>query len=247
MLHNARGHLPFAGACRTKVPHFLRFISTFGAAMTDFSTARRHMVDGQVRTADVTDLRVLDAMQEVPRERFVPPSATALAYLDLDLPVGEGRRLLKPMVLAKLIHAADLSSTDRVLDVACATGYAAAVLAQIAGEVVALEQDPGLVKMAQTALTGLPNVSVVSGPLTAGWAAGAPYDVILLEGATEVEPQSFCTQLKDGGRLVCVLGSGPDTKAMLYRRSGGEMGGRPIFDAAAAVLPGFRKTPVFAF
>jgi len=237
------------GIAPQKAAYFLRFISTIGAVMTDFSTARRHMVDGQVRTADVTDLRVITAMQEVPRERFVPPSATALAYLDLDLTVGEGgsRRLLKPMVLAKMIHAADLAGADRVLDVGCATGYAAAVLAQIAGEVVALEEDAGLAAMAQKALTGLPNVSVVSGALTAGWPAGAPYDVILLEGSTEVEPHAFCTQLKDGGRLVCVLGSGPDTKAMLYRRSGGEMGGRPIFDARATVLPGFRKTPVFAF
>jgi protein-L-isoaspartate(D-aspartate) O-methyltransferase len=217
--------------------------------MTDFSTARRHMVDGQVRTADVTDLRVLTAMQEVARERFVPPSAAALAYLDLDLPVGEGssRRLLKPMVLAKLIHAADLAGTDRVLDVGCATGYAAAVLARIAGQVIALEQDTGLVNMAQAALAGTPNVSVVSGPLTAGWAPGAPYDVILLEGATEVEPHAFCTQLNEGGRLLCVLGTGQSAKAMLYRRSGGELGGRPIFDAAAPLLPGFGKTPVFSF
>jgi protein-L-isoaspartate(D-aspartate) O-methyltransferase len=140
-----------------------------------------------------------------------------------------------------------LAGADRVLDVGCATGYAAAVLAQIAGEVVALEEDTGLGAMAQKALTGLPNVAVVSGPLIAGWPSGALYDVILLEGATEVEPHAFCTQLKDGGRLVCVLGSGPNAKAMLYRRSGSEMGGRPIFDAAAAVLPGFRKTPVFAF
>jgi protein-L-isoaspartate(D-aspartate) O-methyltransferase len=236
-----------SGIAAQKAAHFLCFISTIGALMTDFSTARRHMVDGQVRTADVTDLRVITAMQEVPRERFVPPSATALAYLDLDLAVGEGRRLLKPMVLAKLIHAADLAGTDRVLDLGCATGYAAAVLAEIAGEVTALEQDAELAKMAQSALTGVPNVRVVSGPLTAGWPAGAPYDVILIEGATEVEPHAFCTQLKDGGRLVCVLGSGPNAKAMLYRRSGGELGGRPIFDAAAPVLPGFEKKAVFAF
>src|SRR5471032_1147344 len=102
--------------------------------MTDFSAERRHMVDGQVRTADVTNLDVISAMLEVPRELFVPPASAALAYLDLDLAVGEGisRRLLKPMVLAKLIHAADISATDRVLDVGCATGYAAAVLGHIA-------------------------------------------------------------------------------------------------------------------
>ncbi len=217
--------------------------------MTDFSAARRHMVDGQVRTADVTDLRVISAMLEVPRERFVPLVVSALAYLDLDLPVGEGtsRCLLKPMVLAKLLNAADLSSTDRVLDVGCATGYAAAVLGLIAGQVVALERDASLAKTARAALSSLPNVEVVGGPLVNGWPQGGPYDVILLEGATEVEPQAFCAQLKDGGRLLCILGVAPGAKAMLYRRSGGEMGSRAIFDASAALLPGFAKAPVFAF
>jgi protein-L-isoaspartate(D-aspartate) O-methyltransferase len=218
-------------------------------AMTEFSAARRHMVDGQVRPNHVTDLRVITAMLEVPRERFVPPAASALAYLDADLAVGEGgaRRLLTPMVLAKLIDAADLEATDRVLDVGCAMGYGAAVLGHIAGHVVALEQDLGLAKTAEAALSSMPNVSVVSGPLAQGWASGAPYDVILLEGATEVEPQAFCSQLKDGGKLLCVLGAAPNAKAMLYRRSGSEMGGREIFDAAAATLPGFAKVPVFAF
>jgi len=219
--------------------------------MTDFASARRHMVDGQVRTVDVTDLRLISAMLEVPRERFVPQASVALAYLDFDMPAGEGaaasRRLLKPMVLAKLIQAADLSATDRVLDVGCATGYAAAVLARIAAQVVALEQDTGLAQAARAALSSQPNISVVSGPLVEGWAQAAPYDAILLEGATEIEPQAFRRQLKDGGRLVCILGSPPGAKAMVYRRSGEEMGGRPIFDAAAAVLPGFVKPPVFAF
>ncbi len=219
--------------------------------MTDFSAARRHMVDGQVRTADVTDLRLISAMLEVARERFVPQSSAALAYLDRDLAAGEGvlasRRLLKPMVLAKLIQAADLKATDRVLDVGCATGYAAAVLARIAAQVDALEQDDTLANAARAALSALPNVTVVSGPLVDGWPPAAPYDVILLEGATEIEPQAFRRQLKDGGRLVCVLGSAPGASAMLYRRSGEEMGGRPIFDAAASVLPGFAKPPVFAF
>ena len=219
--------------------------------MTDFANARRHMVDGQVRPADVTDLRVISAMLEVPRERFAPPAATSLAYLDLDLPVGEGagapRRLLKPIILAKLLNAAEIEPTDKVLDVGCATGYTAALLARIAGQVVALEQDPGLVKTAQAALAALPNVTVVNGPLVDGWAQGGPYDLILLEGATEIEPQAFCRQLKDGGRLVCVLGSAPGAAAMLYRRSGDEFGGRPVFSAAAAVLPGFVKPPAFVF
>jgi len=217
--------------------------------MTDFATARRHMVDGQVRTADVTDLRILSAMLETPRERFVPPALAGLAYLDLDLPVGDGgsRRLLKPMVLAKLIHAADLPQGGCVLDVGCATGYGAAVLARVTGQVVALEQDAGLSQAARTTLSGQPNVNVVSGPLTAGWPQGSPYDAIVLEGATEGTPEAFLSQLKEGGRLVCILGTGPGSKAMLYCRSGDELGGRPIFDATAAVLPGFAKAPVFAF
>ena len=207
------------------------------------------MVDGQVRTADVTDLRILDAMLEIPRERFVPPASADIAYLDLDLPAGKSgsRRLLKPMVLGKLIHAAELSSGDRVLDVGCATGYGAAVLARVAGQVVALEQDADLAQAARTALSGQPNVNVVSGALSAGWPQSSPYDAIVLEGATETPPETFLSQLKEGGRLVCVLGSGPGSKAMLYCRSGDELGGRPIFDATAALLPGFAKTPVFAF
>jgi protein-L-isoaspartate(D-aspartate) O-methyltransferase len=215
--------------------------------MIDFAAARRHMVDGQIRTTDVTDLRVISAMLEVAREKFMPPAETALAYLDLDVPVGASRRLLRPMVLAKLLQAAELAATDRVLDVGCATGYGAAVLARIAGQVIALEQDAGLAKAAGAALSSQPNVSVVSGPLAEGWPQGAPYDVVVLEGATEVVPHALGQQLKDGGRLVCVLGSGPGSKAMLYRRSGGEVGGRAVFDASAALLPGFAKTPAFAF
>ena len=215
--------------------------------MTDFAAARRHMVDGQVRPADVTDLRIISAMQEIPRERFLPPAASGLAYLDLDVPVGEGRRLLKPMVLAKLIHAADIAGTDRVLDVGCTTGYGAAVLSRIAGEVLALEQDAALAEAAKAHLANTPNASVVTGPLTAGWPAAGPYDVILLEGASEIEPEPLLRQLKDGGRLLCVMGAGPGAKATLFSRTGDEIGVRHIFDAAAAVLPGFIKPLEFAF
>jgi protein-L-isoaspartate(D-aspartate) O-methyltransferase len=219
--------------------------------MTDFAAARRNMVDGQVRTADVTDQRLLAAMLSVPRERFVPSASASIAYVDFDIPVGEGvlssRRLLKPMVLAKLLQAADVGARDRVLVVGCATGYAAALLGKLADEVIALEQDAALAKAAHAALANANNVTVVSGPLSAGWPEAAPYDVILLDGATEIPPQILCRQLASDGRLVCIEGNGPGSKAMLYRRSGEESGGRPIFDAVAPVLPGFVKPPAFAF
>jgi protein-L-isoaspartate(D-aspartate) O-methyltransferase len=219
--------------------------------MTDFAVARRNMVDGQVRPADVTDLRIISAMQEVPREQFVAPHLAELAYLDLDVPIGQGanaaRRMIKPVVLAKLIQAADLDATDRVLDVGCLSGYSVAVLARVAGEVFALEQDPALAEAARGALSAQPNIVVAAGSLVEGWPQGAPYDAIVVEGATEVMPEGLLRQLKDGGRLVCVLGAGPGAKATLYRRSGTEFGSRHLFDAAAPVLPGFVKPPQFAF
>jgi protein-L-isoaspartate(D-aspartate) O-methyltransferase len=218
--------------------------------MIDFAAARRMMVDGQVRTADVTDLRLLAAMDEVPRERFVPAAKAELSYLDLDLPAGEGRtgrRLLKPMVLAKLIQVAEIAPDDWVLDVGCASGYSSAVLSKLAASVVALDDDRALTSAAAAALRTLGNVQVVTGPLVQGWAAGAPYDAIVMQGATEVVPDALLRQLKDGGRLVCVFGMGPQRKAMLYRNTEGEISGRPAFDAAAPLLPGFERTPGFVF
>lgn len=217
--------------------------------MADYAQARRVMVDRQVRTADVTDLRIISALLEVPREMFVPAARRAIAYLDLDVPVNEsGRALLKPMVFAKLLQAAGIGETDRVLDVGCATGYSAGVLAKLAGDVVALE-DAALARGAGETLAqiGAKNLSVVSGALAAGWAERAPYDVIVLEGAAEVVPDSLLSQLKDGGRLVAVVGFGPMGKATLYRRTGGHATAQPVFDAAAPPLPGFIKPAAFVF
>ena len=215
--------------------------------MTDFAAARTHMVDGQVRIADVTDLRILAALQDIERERFVPAEARQLAYVDFDLPVAPGRFLMKPRVLAKMLQAAAIASTDRVLDVGCASGYSAALLGRLAAQVTALEENPDLARAAREALSGQKNVEVVSGRLVDGWTAAAPYDVIVLEGATEVAPDSLLRQLSEGGRLLCVLGGDPAAKAMLYLRSGDDIGGRPIFDASIPLLPGFSQTPAFAF
>jgi protein-L-isoaspartate(D-aspartate) O-methyltransferase len=220
----------------------------------DFATARRMMVDGQVRTADITEPHLIAAMLDVPRERFVPSDRATLAYADLDLPVGTapngGRCLLKPMVLAKLIQSAELRESDHVLVVGCATGYSAALLGRLARSVTGLEEDETLAARARDTLTGLglANVTIVRGPLTAGWPASAPYDVILLEGASEIEPKSLFTQLKDGGRLLCIRGHrSRAAKAVLYRSVQGDVSGWPIFEAAAPVLPGFAEAPTFVF
>ncbi len=221
--------------------------------MTDFAAARRMMVDGQVRTADVTDLRLLAAMLELPRERFFPDDKASLAYLDLDVPVSAPgqpvRRLLKPMVLAKLIQAAGIAESDTVLDVGCASGYSTALLTHLAGSVVGLEEDAALARQAADAMSWaqLPNAKIVTGPLAQGCVGEGPYDVILLQGSAEVVPPALFDQLKNGGRLIGVVGRGPQGKAMFYRRAEVDISGRPVFDAAAAALPGFAKPPEFVF
>ncbi len=193
--------------------------------MSGFSTARQKMVDGQVRPSDVTDIRIIDAMLAVPREAFVPDNKRALAYLDLDLDVTEagsvGRFLIKPAVLAKMLQAAEIKSTDHVLVVGCASGYAAAVIAQFAGK--------------------------VTGAAAAGDPANAPFDVIVLNGATEIVPESLYGQLRDGGRLVGVFAMTQPARATIVTRSHGDFGNRALFDAAAPVLPGMERLPAFVF
>lgn len=217
--------------------------------MFDAAAARRHMVDGQIRTADVTNPNLIAAMQAVPRDLFVPPALAAQAYRDGDVSLGQGRALLRPFVFAKLIQGADIRSGDQVLDVGCGTGYSAAVLAQMGTSVVALEEDADLARRAEAALAkvGAGQVTVVRGPLTAGWPAAAPYDLILLDGAIEVAPDAFGRQLKPNGRLAAIFGRAPAAKAMIYRLIEEHLVGRPIFDAAAPLLPGFAAPPAFVF
>jgi protein-L-isoaspartate(D-aspartate) O-methyltransferase len=216
----------------------------------DFAQARRMMVEGQIRTRDVFDPALLAAMLEVPREQFVPPDQAPLAYLDRNVPVraDRSRWLLQPMVLARLLLAADVTANDRVLDVGCATGYSSALLARLGGWVIGLEQDPQLAASARAVLGEMaPGVMVVEGPLKAGWPSQAPYDVILLNGAAELIPQALFEQLKDGGRLVGIVGDGAAAKARIYRSVRGEISGRSIIEAAAPMLPGFAKPPEFVF
>jgi len=221
--------------------------------MSGFSTARQKMVDGQVRTSDVTDSRILDAMLALPRENFVPEGKQALAYLDLDLDVTEGgaqkRFLLKPVLIAKLLQAAELGPSDNVLIVGAATGYAAALAARLAGKVTATESDPALCAKGTSTLAGLglTNVTFRTAEAAAGDSADAPYDAIVLDGATEVMPDRLCAQLKNGGRLVGVFANRAPSRAMIVTRSHDDLGHRTLFDAAAPVLPGLERVPAFVF
>jgi protein-L-isoaspartate(D-aspartate) O-methyltransferase len=221
--------------------------------MSDFATARQKMVDGQVRTADVTDHRILDAMLALPREEFVPASKRELAYLDLDLDVAEGgsvpRYLIQPMLMAKLLQAAEIRSGDHLLIVGCATGYAAAVAARLAGKVTATEADEALAAKGRDALSrvGFPDLTIKVAEPPAGYAPDAPYDVILLNGATEIVPQTLCGQLRDGGRLLGVFAASKPPRATIVTRSHGDFGYRTLFDASAPVLPGLERVPAFVF
>jgi len=221
--------------------------------MSGFATARQKMVDGQVRTNDVTDRRILDAMLTVPREAFVPANRQALAYLDLDLDVSEGgaakRFLIKPALTGKMLQAAEIGEADRVLVVGCASGYIAALVAKLAGQVTATEVDSALVAKAREAFTalGLANVTCKTAACAEGDPAGAPYDVIVLNGATEVTPEVLFGQLKEGGRLVGVSAQSRPDRAMIVTHTHGEFGHRALFDATAPVLPGLERVPAFVF
>ena len=221
--------------------------------MSGFSTARQKMVDSQVRTSDVTDSRIIDAMLEVPREAFVPDNKQALAYLDLDLDVSAAgapkRYLIKPAVTAKLLQAAAIKGTDKVLVVGAASGYVAALAAKLAGQVTATESDPWLAAEAGRVLTqiGCGNVTVKSAAAADGDPAGAPYDVIFLNGATEVAPEGLYRQLKEGGRLVGIFAASQPARAIIVTRFHGDFGNRTLFDAAAPVLPGLERLPAFVF
>jgi len=221
--------------------------------MSEFSTSRQKMVDGQVRPSDVTDIRIIEAMLEVPREAFVPEDRRALAYLDRDLDVSEAgaakRFLIKPAVIARMLQAAEITGNDKVLVVGCASGYVAAVAAKLARKVIATESDPALAAMAGEVLErlGFGNVTVRTAAAAEGDETDAPYDVIVLAGATEIIPDRLYRQLNDRGRLVGVFAMSRPQRAVLVTHSHTDFGERALFDAAAPVLPGLERPPAFVF
>ncbi|MGQ0675705.1 MAG: protein-L-isoaspartate O-methyltransferase family protein [Rhodospirillales bacterium] len=215
-----------------------------------YAEARRNMVDNQLRANTVTDEALLAAIGALAREQFLPERLRGCAYVDEDVPLGNGRFLVEPMVLARLIQAAEVGPGGHVLDVGCATGYSTAVLARLAKSVVAVECDAGLARQARGALErlGIANATVVEGRLDQGHSASAPYDAIVIGGAIERLPPALAGQLAQGGRLVAVLLSGERGRvgqASLY--TGRPLTRVPLFDAATGRLPGFAADPGFVF
>jgi protein-L-isoaspartate(D-aspartate) O-methyltransferase len=222
--------------------------------MLDFPTARLNMVESQVRPNGITDSRIIRAMLDIPREDFVPPDKRALAYMDEDIPLtsaatgGPERVLVEPMAFARLVQLARIGPEDVVLHVGAGTGYGTAVLARLAKQIVAVEENPELAAVAQIHLKAQTHVKVVSGPLTQGYKPAAPYDVILIEGRIGEVPEGLLAQLKDGGRLVAVIGNAVVGEACCWTRVGTALSKQRGFDATVGELPGFAaKKPDFVF
>jgi protein-L-isoaspartate(D-aspartate) O-methyltransferase len=215
----------------------------------DFARARDFMVESQVRTADVTDTRIIHAMRTLPRERFVPAAKRTLAYGDLEVEVTAGRMLMRPRDLAKLIQSLAPQGHERALEIAGATGYGAAVLAACCKDVITLDPDSDLSFAANAAFEscGVTNAKSVSTAAIDGWQDEAPYDVILLNGAAEIVPEAWLAQLAPGGRLGVIVRNGAAGAARIYTRDANGAAYRNAFDAAPPVAPGLAKPPAFAF
>ncbi len=217
--------------------------------MFNFSIARNHMIESQIRTNDVTDLSVIAAFRKVERENFVPKSRSALAYSDSHVQIDSQRWLAKPRDFSKLVQAANIEPQDIVLDIGCGRGYSTAILANIAETVVGLEDDEARVERATKELesAGIANAAVVKGELKAGASEHGPFDVIFINGSISELSKSWLDQLSSGGRLVCVKQNGPIGHATIYTRVGDSVGERILFDANIPALPGFESKKEFAF
>lgn len=212
-----------------------------------FEAMRHAMVASQLRTNAVNDPRVVEAMAKVPREAFLPPEHRAIAYRDTLLPLVGGRRHNSPLATGRLITEAQVQTNDHVLLVGAAGGYAAAVLALLAKSVVALEEEDALVAVARAGLAGEAKVELVQGPLNAGWPAGAPYDLLVIDGAVENVPDALVEQVKIGGRVVTGVIDRGVTRLAKGRRTEGGFGLLDFLDIECAELPGFRRLRTFQF
>jgi len=217
--------------------------------MFDYAAAREHMIDSQVRTNDVTDSDIHNALRRVPREAFVPASKQSVAYSDTNVVTDEGRVMMRPRDFAKLVQLADIQKTDVVLNIAAGRGYAAAVLSHLADTVVGVEQSEELADRATELLMNYDvlNAAIVQGDLKSGAQEHGPFNVIFVGGAVDCVPKTWLDQLADGGRLVVVQPNGPVGQARIYTKAGNAVGDRIAFDANIPLLPGFEAAPKFVF
>ena len=218
--------------------------------MIDYAAARLNMVEGQLRTNGLVDPALVEAFLAEPRERFVPDALKGAAYVDEDLPLGKGRHLMEPLVLARLVQLAELRPSARVLCVGAGPGYDTAILAHLVDAVIAVESDPALAATARRLLGDLDhkNASVIEAPLEGGHAAGAPYDAILFGGAIGEVPDAIARQLTPAGRITAVVhAQGRVSQVTVMTWAGKVLSRRPVFDAATHPLPGFAPQPAFVF
>jgi protein-L-isoaspartate(D-aspartate) O-methyltransferase len=215
---------------------------TLHRPIPDFAAAREAMVESQLRPQGVTDRGTLDAMARVERERFLPSHTRPLAYVDRAVAIGDGRFLAAPAVLGQLLTQMMPQRGERALVVGAGTGYSAAVLAEIGLDVVAIESDPSLVVAGKQL-----GVGIIEAPLEGGFAKGAPYDLILIDGAVETIPDAIIDQLADGGRLGTALVDRGITRLVVGRKAGGAFGILSFGDAGVPALPGFSRPKAFKF
>lgn len=206
----------------------------------NFSSMRTAMVESQLRTSDVDDQRVIAVMARTPREDFVPVERRAMTYVDRPIPLAGGRALNPPLVVGRLLKEAQVEPGEKALLIGAATGYAAALLAELGAEVTAVEEEG----VADFAAQG---VTLVRGPLNAGAAEGAPYDLLVIDGAVEEVPAAIVQQLADGARVVTGIVDKGVTRLCSGRVAGGLLGLTSLTDIEMVVLPGFGAPRTFRF
>lgn len=207
---------------------------------------RSAMIDSQLRTNDVVDPAVIDAMGSTAREAHVPPALASVAYMDRAIALGNGRALNPPLVTGRMLVAADIRPGMRLLLIGSATGYTAALVTQMGAEVHAVEEDDELMVMAKAAI-GDTNIQWITGPLAAGAPDAAPFDRIIIDGAIEALPDALADQLAEGGRLIAALRDGAVTRLVQGVKAGGVVPLRSFADMDAAPLPGFATPAGFRF
>ena len=218
--------------------------------LPDFRKMRGAMIDGQLRPSGINERALIGAIKYVPREMFVPADKAQLAYCDEAIEVVPGRYLAAPLVGCRMMEAVAVETGERVLIVGGTTGYSAAIMARLAAHVTLVEDDATLVRRAGSAIskTGVSNVKLVEGALAAGHAEGAPYDILIIDGAAETVPETLIGQVRDGGRIAAVLAErGGAASIVLGRVAGGHVGWTRLMEASAPMLPGFARVPEFEF